>query len=66
MLQDGFKAAMKASFEAFINMRQNKPAELLAKHIDRKMRGEKGMGDSEMEAVLDKVMAGQQDRLIPM
>jgi hypothetical protein len=29
----------------------------LAKFVDRSMRGQKGVGDSEIEAILDKVTA---------
>ena len=32
-----------------------RPAKLLADFVDRKMRGEKGMGDAEVDGVLDKV-----------
>lgn len=35
----GFGAALKEAFEQFINQRANRPAELLAKHIDSVMRG---------------------------
>lgn len=54
-VQEGFKYMLKTSFEGYINQRQNKPAELLAKYVDRKMRGEKGVGEAEMETVLEKV-----------
>ena len=38
-----FLHALKDSFEHFINQRQNKPAELIAKYIDNKLRaGNKG------------------------
>ncbi|GFR57911.1 cullin-4A-like, partial [Elysia marginata] len=33
-----FINAMKESFESFINQRQNKPAELIAKYVDSKLR----------------------------
>lgn len=44
LLQKGFNSdatfanALKESFEAFINSRKSRPAELLAKFIDNKMR----------------------------
>uniref|UniRef100_A0A8C3YHQ9 Cullin-4A n=1 Tax=Catagonus wagneri TaxID=51154 RepID=A0A8C3YHQ9_9CETA len=48
---------MKESFEAFINKRPNKPAELVAKHVDSKLRaGNKEATDEELERTLDKVM----------
>lgn len=54
--QEGFKYAMKNAFENSINLRQNKPAELMAKFVDRKMRGEKGVGDAELESLLERIM----------
>eukprot|EP00163_Fabomonas_tropica_P030098 TRINITY_DN6688_c0_g1_i14.p1 TRINITY_DN6688_c0_g1~~TRINITY_DN6688_c0_g1_i14.p1 ORF type:complete len:450 (+),score=116.75 TRINITY_DN6688_c0_g1_i14:151-1350(+) len=52
-----FTNAMKESFESFINARQMKPAELLAKFIDMKLRsGNKGQTEEELEATLDNVM----------
>lgn len=36
--------------------RQNRPAELMAKFLDAKLKGEKGMSDDDVEGVLDKVM----------
>jgi cullin-4 len=53
--QDSFRVTLKSSFENFINLRQNKPAELLAKFVDKKMRGEKGLNDGDVEVTLDKV-----------
>lgn len=48
---------MKESFETFINKRPNKPAELIAKHVDSKLRaGNKEATDEELERMLDKVM----------
>jgi cullin-4 len=55
-LKDGFRLTLKNSFENFINLRQNKPAELLAKFVDKKMRGEKGLNDGDVECTLDKAM----------
>lgn len=38
-------------------MRQNRPAELIAKYIDALLRaGNKGASDEELEATLDKVL----------
>lgn len=36
--------------------RQNRPAELMAKFLDVKLKGEKGLSDDDVESVLDKVM----------
>nr|XP_031532016.1 cullin-4A [Vicugna pacos] len=52
-----FVSLMKESFEAFINKRPNKPAELIAKHVDSKLRaGNKEATDEELERILDKIM----------
>lgn len=49
--------AIKDSFETFINVRQNKPAELIAKFVDLQLRGGgKGTNDVELESLLDRVM----------
>ncbi|XP_062522147.1 cullin-4A-like isoform X2 [Corticium candelabrum] len=54
---DKFVNALKESFEAFINKRLNKPAELLAKFVDGKMRaGNKEVTDEDLERLLDKVL----------
>lgn len=52
-----FIVTMKESFENFINRRQNKPAELIAKFVDSKLRaGNKEASEEEMERTLDKIM----------
>jgi len=52
-----FSHSLKEAFEHFINSRQNKPAELVARYIDGKLRsGVAGVTDDELEEVLDKVM----------
>jgi cullin-4 len=52
-----FSNALKESFESFINCRQNRPAELIAKFVDAKLRaGNKSIGDDEMEGTLDAVL----------
>ncbi|XP_032331277.1 cullin-4B-like [Camelus ferus] len=52
-----FIVAMKEAFETFINKRPNKPAELLAKYVDSKLRaGNKEATDEELEELLDKIM----------
>ncbi|KAK7475514.1 hypothetical protein BaRGS_00033270 [Batillaria attramentaria] len=52
-----FVNAMKESFENFINQRQNKPAEFIAKYVDSKLRaGNKEATEEELEKLLDKIM----------
>ncbi|CAG8559228.1 15498_t:CDS:10 [Funneliformis caledonium] len=52
-----FAHTVKESFEVFINQRQNKPAELIAKYVDLKLKlGNKRMDDSEIEKTLDEVL----------
>jgi cullin-4 len=49
--------ALKDAFEALINVRQNKPAEHVAKYIDAQLRsGGKGVSEQELEALLDRVL----------
>ncbi|CAI9782156.1 unnamed protein product [Fraxinus pennsylvanica] len=48
---------IKDSFEHLINLRQNRPAELIAKFVDEKLRaGNKGTSEEELEGTLDKVL----------
>uniref|UniRef100_A0A8C7E5S1 Cullin-4B n=1 Tax=Naja naja TaxID=35670 RepID=A0A8C7E5S1_NAJNA len=55
--KDKFVNAMKEAFETFINKRPNKPAELIAKYVDSKLRaGNKEATDEELEKMLDKIM----------
>lgn len=35
---------------------QNRPAELLAKYVDAKLKGEKGTSEGEVEVLLDRLM----------
>jgi len=52
-----FVNVMKEAFEYFINQRQNKPAELIAKYLDTKLRaGNKEATEEEFERLLDKIM----------
>ena len=52
-----FAAAMKDAFESFINARANRPAELVARHIDGLMRaGNRAQSEEELEGALDKVL----------
>jgi cullin-4 len=54
---EGYRQVLKTSFEQFINSRQNRPAELLAKYVDKKLRGEKGLDDVNTELILEKAMS---------
>ena len=59
---DSFATALRSVLEACINARADKPAELMAKFIDSKMRGggkggSGGGGDLDIELLLDRVMA---------
>ncbi|XP_022898842.1 cullin-4-like isoform X2 [Olea europaea var. sylvestris] len=52
-----FGNTIKESFEYLINLRQNRPAELIAKFVDEKLRaGNKGTSEEELEGTLDKVL----------
>lgn len=52
-----FLFAMKSAMEKAINVRANRPAELVAKFVDSKLRtGNKGGSEAEVEALLDRVM----------
>ena len=54
---DKFAVALKDSFESFINTRQNKPAEMIAKFVYSKLRaGNKESSEEELEKLLDKIM----------
>lgn len=57
--QEDFVYAQKDAFEYFINVRQNTPAELLAKFVDANMRTGKerrAVSDAELDSLLDQVM----------
>ncbi|CAL8119031.1 unnamed protein product [Orchesella dallaii] len=52
-----FVNSVKEAFEHFINQRPNKPAELIAKFVDSKLRmGNKEATEEELERLLDKIM----------
>lgn len=54
---EAFSNTIKDAFEHLINLRQNKPAELIAKFLDEKLRaGNKGTSEEELEGILDKVL----------
>ncbi|GAA98842.1 uncharacterized protein L969DRAFT_24916 [Mixia osmundae IAM 14324] len=52
-----FSQAARDGFEEFVNKRQNKPAEMIAKFIDAKMRsGSKAASDDSLEEQFDQVL----------
>ncbi|CAF0813665.1 unnamed protein product [Rotaria sordida] len=52
-----FVNILKDSFEYFINQRANKPAELIAKAVDARLRaGNKEATEEELEKILDKLL----------
>lgn len=52
-----FTSSLKEAFEHFINQRQNRPAELIAKYVDAMMRsGNKTASDEELESLLDRLL----------
>uniref|UniRef100_U5ERJ8 Cullin-4A n=1 Tax=Corethrella appendiculata TaxID=1370023 RepID=U5ERJ8_9DIPT len=52
-----FINSLREAFENFVNQRSNKPAELIAKYVDMKLRaGNKEATEEELEQILDKVM----------
>ncbi|XP_022848611.1 cullin-4-like [Olea europaea var. sylvestris] len=54
---EAFGNTIKDAFEHLINLRQNRPAELIAKFVDEKLRaGNKGTSEEELEGTLDKVL----------
>lgn len=54
---EAFVRTLKDAFAAFINKRSNKPAEMLAKYIDARLRGgNKESRDDELEGQLDAVL----------
>lgn len=55
--QERFLYSLKEAFESFINQRPNKPAELIAKYIDSKLRsGNKEATEDELEETLDQIL----------
>lgn len=52
-----FHNAVNLAFESFVNARENKPAELIAKFVDGILRtGNKGFSEEELETTLDKAL----------
>ncbi|KAH7426369.1 hypothetical protein KP509_11G098900 [Ceratopteris richardii] len=54
---EAYANIIKDSFEHLVNLRQNRPAELIAKFIDAMLRaGNKSMSEEELENTLDRVL----------
>ncbi|XP_078493450.1 cullin-4A isoform X1 [Ciona intestinalis] len=52
-----FVEALREAFESSINKRQNKPAELIAKYVDQRMKsGNKEATEVELDHTLDQIM----------
>lgn len=52
-----YNGVVRKAWEYFLNERQNKPAELIAKFIDHQLRtGARGISEQELEDSLDRVM----------
>jgi len=52
-----FGHTLKEAFECFINVRQSRPAELIARFLDSKLRtGNKGTSEEELEDLLERTM----------
>jgi cullin 4 len=56
---DGCTRAAKDAWEHFINLRDSRPAELLAKFFDARLRGEKGVSDEVLVNLLVQLLALQ-------
>lgn len=51
-----FRIEYRKALDRIVNARQGKPAELIARFVDRKMRGEKGQTHEDIEAILCRIM----------
>ena len=51
-----FVNTIKEAFEDFINTRANKPAEMVAKHIDGLLKTSKGVTEEEIEVQLNECL----------
>ncbi|TNY22886.1 Cullin family-domain-containing protein [Rhodotorula diobovata] len=56
--EDRFGRAVNSAFESAVNQRENKPAEMMAKYLDAKLRsgGARGLDDAALEGVLNDVL----------
>ncbi|CAM9628792.1 unnamed protein product [Chrysoparadoxa australica] len=53
---EAYHIALKAAWERFLNVRENRPAELLAKFLDSKLRGDKSISEDAIGDLLEKIM----------
>lgn len=53
---DVFRATLKNGFEHFLNQQPRQVAEQLARYVDRKLRGEQGVSETDAEAALSRAM----------
>lgn len=54
---EAFNMAVNFAFESFVNARENKPAELIAKFVDSILRtGNKGFSEEQLETTLDNAL----------
>ncbi|PJF18515.1 putative cullin [Paramicrosporidium saccamoebae] len=51
-----FADAIKEAFESFMNSRQSRPAELIAKYADYQLRGDKDISDEQLSLIMDKII----------
>lgn len=51
-----FIHTVSQAFEVFINKRENKPAEQMAKYLDAKLRTSRAVDDAELEKTLQEVL----------
>ena len=55
--QPAFKDAAREGFEHFVNQRANKPAEMIAKFVDSKLKtGNKEMTEEQLDALMDRLL----------
>ncbi|KAK9766943.1 hypothetical protein K7432_003615 [Basidiobolus ranarum] len=53
---EGFSNTLKDSFESFLNIRQHKPAEMIAKYIDSKLRSTNKLSEPEVDMMLNRTL----------
>ena len=51
-----FASQLTSALQSAVNSRSNKPAELVAKWIDAKLRSSKGLSETDLEADLDRAL----------
>lgn len=53
---DVLRSALRVGFEFIVNMQPRYVAEQLARYVDRKLRGEQGVSETEAEVCLSRAM----------